>query len=307
MAYEKIDLETPQPNGKVGEPLPTALARVRRMFVELYKLWQTNPNVFPYFDKDGNPTFSALTEFARSIMDDPDAATALKTLGLGTPGTLGKSMLATADVAAAQALLKLAFSASGARFGTAAQPLLSTTDLNGIMDIGKFLDFHESSADASDYSGRMFSNNGLPWWVNPNDGVGRTMFTQHNIVGAVGWSGNYPTGAVVERGGNANGIYTRFADGTQICRAVFDQNIAFGNPYASGFYGVFNWDFPAGFVTGQIPTVVYAAKPSGALCLTAGGIDPGDASTTRYTALPFAFVNQTMATRISLLAVGLWR
>ena len=38
-----------------------------------------------------------------------------------------------------------------------------------------------------------------------------------NLVGTVSQSGGVPTGAVVERGSNANGEYVRFADGTQIC------------------------------------------------------------------------------------------
>ena len=38
-----------------------------------------------------------------------------------------------------------------------------------------------------------------------------------NLVGTVSQSGGIPTGAVVERGSNANGEYVRFADGTQIC------------------------------------------------------------------------------------------
>lgn len=38
-----------------------------------------------------------------------------------------------------------------------------------------------------------------------------------NLVGTVSESGSAPTGAVIERGSNANGHYTRFADGTQIC------------------------------------------------------------------------------------------
>lgn len=37
------------------------------------------------------------------------------------------------------------------------------------------------------------------------------------LVGTVSQSGGVPTGAVVERGSNANGEYVRFADGTQIC------------------------------------------------------------------------------------------
>ena len=47
---------------------------------------------------------------------------------------------------------------------------------------------------------------------------GKDFFNQGNIVGTVSQSGGIPTGAVVERGSNANGEYVRFADGTQICR-----------------------------------------------------------------------------------------
>lgn len=46
---------------------------------------------------------------------------------------------------------------------------------------------------------------------------GKDFFNQGNIVGTVSQSGGIPTGAVVERGSNANGEYVRFADGTQIC------------------------------------------------------------------------------------------
>ncbi|GGD22218.1 DUF2793 domain-containing protein [Sinisalibacter lacisalsi] len=42
-------------------------------------------------------------------------------------------------------------------------------------------------------------------------------YTQHSVLGTVGQSGGMPTGAVIERGSNANGDYVRFADGTQWC------------------------------------------------------------------------------------------
>ena len=57
--------------------------------------------------------------------------------------------------------------------------------------------------------------------VRDRDGTGWTdwaeIFNQASVVGAVGQSGGVPTGAVIERGSNANGDYVRFADGTQIC------------------------------------------------------------------------------------------
>lgn len=41
-----------------------------------------------------------------------------------------------------------------------------------------------------------------------------------NILGTVSQSGGTPTGAIIERGSNANGEYIRWADGTQICYRV---------------------------------------------------------------------------------------
>lgn len=46
--------------------------------------------------------------------------------------------------------------------------------------------------------------------------AGQRIYTRDNLVGPVSQSGGAPTGAVVERGSNANGEYLRLADGTQI-------------------------------------------------------------------------------------------
>jgi hypothetical protein len=56
-----------------------------------------------------------------------------------------------------------------------------------------------------------------------------------------------PTGAVIERGSNANGDYVRFADGLQICTVSFtmpDLTNASGSLFMSDS---FNWAFPAAF------------------------------------------------------------
>src|SRR5690606_2166228 len=45
----------------------------------------------------------------------------------------------------------------------------------------------------------------------------REIFHTGNVLGTVSQSGGVPTGAIIERGSNANGEYVRFADGTQIC------------------------------------------------------------------------------------------
>lgn len=58
------------------------------------------------------------------------------------------------------------------------------------------------------------------------------------LVGTVSESGGIPTGAVVERGNNANGAYVRFADGTQICLIVSTFTVV----------AQVTWTFPASFV-----------------------------------------------------------
>ena len=63
-----------------------------------------------------------------------------------------------------------------------------------------------------------------------------------NVLGAVSETGGLPTGAIVERGSNADGTYTRFADGTQICQTdganfVYSDDDILRN----------NWAFPAPF------------------------------------------------------------
>lgn len=64
-------------------------------------------------------------------------------------------------------------------------------------------------------------------------------YNNTTIVGTTSESSGIPTGAIIERGSNANGEFTRFADGTQIC---YIRNIA-----VSAATTV--WTFPAVFLT----------------------------------------------------------
>ena len=74
-------------------------------------------------------------------------------------------------------------------------------------------------------------------------------YKRSNVLGAVSQSGGVPTGAIIERGSNANGDYVRFADGTQECWVYTAASTAQGD--TTGFGG--SWTFPATFAT--TPTV----------------------------------------------------
>ncbi|PYG33129.1 pyocin knob domain-containing protein [Pelagimonas varians] len=81
----------------------------------------------------------------------------------------------------------------------------------------------------------------------------RELYNAETVLGTVSQDGGVPTGAVIERGSNANGEYVRFADGTQICTIA---GLDFGSiktngsgtyayPYTSDLVSV-TW--PAAFV-----------------------------------------------------------
>lgn len=63
--------------------------------------------------------------------------------------------------------------------------------------------------------------------------------------------GSMASGAIIERGSNANGEYVRFADGTQICSfyapTVAVSSTARTEGGISFFYAEYMWSFPANF------------------------------------------------------------
>ena len=60
-------------------------------------------------------------------------------------------------------------------------------------------------------------------------------YHQRNILGTVSQSGGVPTGAIIQRGSNANGHFARFADGTQICTGSSLATATIGTAFEGGF------------------------------------------------------------------------
>jgi hypothetical protein len=76
-----------------------------------------------------------------------------------------------------------------------------------------------------------------------------SLLSREQMLGVVSQNAGVPTGAVIERGANANGEYVRFADGTQICtRRVSVSGLSISTASGSVFrasLGTFT--FPASF------------------------------------------------------------
>ena len=118
----------------------------------------------------------------------------------------------------------------------------------------------------------------------------RETFTQASVLGPVSQSAGIPTGAVIERGSNANGPFVRFADGTQICRHVVAA--------ASG--AAATWTFPAAF--SEAPVVVGVAQASVLSCVVLDAAPTATACT--FSARDNA--NARRADSVRLSATGVW-
>lgn len=82
----------------------------------------------------------------------------------------------------------------------------------------------------------------------------QTVYDQGRVLGTVSQSGGMPTGALIERGSNANGDYIRFADGTQICTHIVAAT------YYSASRLLASWTHPAVFVGLPIVTPTMRAR-----------------------------------------------
>lgn len=132
---------------------------------------------------------------------------------------------------------------------------------------------------------------------------GTRAYARGNVLGAVAQAAGVPTGAVIERGSNANGEYVRFADGTQICTysalgAAPPITTADGAIWRSAEY---EWAFPAVFASTSNLTVTGSLRSSAAVWLRSRVNNSSAAS-----AMLFSASSNTSAFTINLGAIGRW-
>lgn len=134
-------------------------------------------------------------------------------------------------------------------------------------------------------------------------GAWAIQFNSRTILGAVSQSAGVPTGAIIERGSNANGEYVRFADGTQICTRSASGALT-TTPYGSALHQstVGTWTFPAPFST----TVGLVVGGSGA---DAGAIGWTSATSLNVNSASIRYITITAnpsTSAICTVAIGRW-
>jgi hypothetical protein len=124
-------------------------------------------------------------------------------------------------------------------------------------------------------------------------------YNRGNLLGTVSQSGGVPTGAVIERGANANGEYVRFADGTQICTFV---GPAVATEQAAGaiwrHVDALSWTYPAAFSSNPIV--------SGGAGLTARWLSIGEPALNVVGYRVYSYTSAANLNSPSLIAIGRW-
>lgn len=144
--------------------------------------------------------------------------------------------------------------------------------------------------NAATYLRSRISGNWQPWIL---------AYNQNNVVGTVSQSSGVPTGAVIERGSNANGQFTRFADGTQLCWGSVTITPVADTPTS------LPWTFPAAFASAgasDLSIVVSAvtAVPGSAL------VEASISGQTTTGCDVVVYRTNTTNTGVRCLAIGRW-
>ncbi|MBV4507676.1 phage tail protein [Pseudomonas sp. BW13M1] len=192
----------------------------------------------------------------------------------------------------------------GAAARGANSDITSITGLTTALSIAQGGTGAKTTADARTSLGATVTGSGLFTAPTPSSArttLGLKTAAVADIVGTVSQAGGVPTGAIIERGSNANGEYTRYADGTQECWFMASDTTAINAALGSGFRsGGFIWTFPIAF--SALPRCV--ATPFLTSC-TGAAINASSAASCAYVYTAPA-VQASSSMSVYLFAKGRW-
>lgn len=128
-------------------------------------------------------------------------------------------------------------------------------------------------------------------------------YAKTNILGSVSQTSGVPTGAVVERGSNANGEYVKYADGRLECKLVQSTSVAVTTASGPTWLGAAPaWTYPVPFV-GTTPWVDLKASASGRVTLTCEFLS---GLTSAQSTLIDLVSSTTNTYKLTYIAIGRW-
>ncbi len=209
------------------------------------------------------PANTTISTYGASLTDDADAATARTTLGLGTASTEDVTTSAT-DTTAGR-MTKVGDFGQGVpiagdpNFNNNTVPgtyyIATNSAVNAPFSVNSFGFLQVFERDVSTRLGQLYidqQTSRVAYRIFVGTwGRWYEIYGQNSLLGTVSQSAGVPTGAVIERGSNANGEYVKFADGTMICSlndviTSLAITTAWGSLYTSSIQ---SWTFPATFST----------------------------------------------------------
>lgn len=125
-------------------------------------------------------------------------------------------------------------------------------------------------------------------------------YGRSNILGAVSQASGVPTGAIIETGTNANGTYTKFADGTMICNGGTIGGIDQSNTTQAYSATI---GFPAAFISAAYTVEVNI------ISVNVSNVFQGYARSTPFTASAFTLIqywNFVQTYAYTYIAIGRW-
>jgi len=133
------------------------------------------------------------------------------------------------------------------------------------------------------------------------------IYTQANVLGTVSQASGVPTGAIIETGTNANGTYTKWADGTMICSAILSLGsiaitTANGSMFVSSSTPGAAKTYPAAFIAAPRCQITAEGSSANVFVGTAGS------GTNSATPLVYFFSPVSGSQTVSMIvnAVGRW-
>jgi hypothetical protein len=182
----------------------------------------------------------------------------------------------------------------------------SAGDELNVFAFGNFTVADTVSASAGGTFQNNVTVNGTVTAGNITDNSGNT-YQKDNILGVVSQSGGVPTGAIIERGSNANGEFVKYADGTLICtyKGVYVDSSGATLSNIAGYHKSVSYGFPA----------VFAAAPHAVTPINKSSVDyytiatQDSTPTTTLTGVLYALFpnnNGSVGTHIGYIAIGRW-